>query len=185
MHKYPRLCLLLLSFVVAYSLYHTGSLDWLDQLNGYGYISVFIAGLLFSFGFTTPFAIAILIELSPFVHPLVACLIAGTGALLSDFFIFDLIRFSVFHDEIIRLRSSYLMRKLHSLLHHERITERMQRMLLWSFAGIIIASPLPDELGVTLVSGISQMRPRQFAAVCFSFNAIGILLILLGSRVLG
>lgn len=185
MNKYPRLCLLLLSFVFAYSLYHGGALDWLDRLHGYGYLSIFIGGLLFSFGFTTPFAIAIFVELSPYINPFIAAPVAGLGAVVSDFLIFDLIRFSLFHEEILRLRSSRLVLWLHSLIHHDSLSERMRNVLLWSFAGMIIASPLPDELGVSLVSGISKVRPREFAVLCFGFNTVGALLILLGSRVLG
>lgn len=184
MHKYPHLCLLLLSFVLAYILYHVGAFDGLHQLRGYGYLSVFIGGMLFSFGFTTPFGIALFVEMAPHTSPLLAAPVAGLGALLSDFFIFDLIRFSIFHDEITRLRSSRFVAWLYSLVHHESISEQLRRLLLWSFAGMIIASPLPDELGVSLVSGISKIQPRQFAAVCFCCNTVGVLLILLGARAL-
>lgn len=183
MNKYPRLCFLGFSFVLAYALYHFGALDWLDHINGYGYISIFIAGLLFAFGFTTPFAIAVFVELSPFVHPMIAAPIAGLGALLSDLLIFDLIRFSVFHDEIMRLRSSRLILWIHTLLHHDSISDRVRRWILWSFAGIILASPLPDELGISIVSGIAQMRPRNFAIMCYCFNTLGVLVVLLAARV--
>lgn len=182
MKTYPRLCLLLSSFVLAYALYHLGAFDWLHALKGHGYISIFIGGLLFSFGFTTPIAIAIFIEMSPYINPFIAAPIAGIGALLSDFFIFDLIRVSLFQEEIARLRSSRLILRLYAMLHHETISERMRRFFLWSFAGLIIASPLPDEFGVTLVSSMSQMQPRLFATVCFCFNTTGILIIFLGAK---
>ena len=55
----------------------------------------------------------------------------------------------------------------------------MRGILLWSFAGIVIASPLPDEFGVTLVSSVSTMRPRQFAVLCFLLNTAGIFVIFL------
>lgn len=185
MHTYPRLTLLLASFVSAYVLYHVGAFDWLGRtLNGYGYVSIFLGGLLFSFGFTTPFGIAIFVEMAPHVDPLLAALIAGCGAFLADLFIFDLIRTSALHDEIHHLRTSRFFLWLHSLFHHERISERLRRYLLWSFAGIIIASPLPDEFGVSLLSGISRMKSREFAAICYAMNTLGILLILLASRAL-
>ncbi len=77
MHQYPRLCFLGISFIAAYALFHFGMLDWLQSLGRFGYLSVFIAGLLFSFGFTTPFAIATFVEISSFVHPVPAALIGG------------------------------------------------------------------------------------------------------------
>ena len=185
MHKYPRICLFLLCFILAYMLFHVGAFDWLHRVRGYGYVSVFIAGLLFSFGFTTPFAIAIFAEMASQVNPFLAAPVAGIGAVLSDLFIFDLVRFSVFHDEIMRLRNSKMILKLHALVHHESVPEKLRHWLLWSFAGIIIASPLPDELGISLVSGISQLQPKQFGVMCFVFNTMGVLLIMLASRALG
>jgi hypothetical protein len=182
MREYPRLCLLGLSFVAAYALYHFGLLDWLQSLGKFGYLSVFLAGLLFSFGFTTPFAIAIFVEISGFVHPVPAALLGGVGALVSDFIIFDIIRFSVFHDEIDRLRASRFAARVHRLVHDDALPQRARQLLLFSFAGIIIASPLPDELGVSLVSSVSTLSPRVFGVAAFLCNAAGILLILAAAR---
>ncbi|MCC7436766.1 hypothetical protein IT402_02755, partial [Candidatus Nomurabacteria bacterium] len=41
---------------------------------------------------------------------------------------------------------------------------------------IIIASPLPDEIGVGLI-GISKMKNWQFLVLSFVLNSLGILLI--------
>lgn len=179
MNKYPRLCLLALCFLAAYVLYHVGMFDWLGhRLNGHGYASVFLGGLLFSFGFTSPFGIAIFVEMAPEVNPFLAAPLAGLGAVISDLLIFDILRFSAFNREIRRLRSSHLLLWIHEKLHHEGISERIRRWMLWSFAGIIIASPLPDEFGVSIVSGISKIPPRQFALICFTFNTVGVFLML-------
>lgn len=183
MNKYPRLCFLAVSFVGAYVLFQLGWLDWLQTLGKFGYLSVFIAGLLFSFGFTTPFAIAIFVEIAGYVHPIPAALLGGIGALISDFIIFDIIRFSVFHDEIDRLRASRFAARVHRLVHDEALPQRIRQVLLFSFAGIVIASPLPDELGVSLVSSASSISPRVFAVAAFLCNAAGILLILSAARV--
>ncbi len=186
MHKYPKLLLLVCSFVLAYFLYHVGALDWLGQhLNGHGYVSVFLGGLLFSFGFTTAFGIAIFIEMAPHVNPVYAALIGGLGALLSDLCIFNLLRFATFHDEVHRLKSMRLFLWLRSMLHHESVSERMRKYLLWSFAGLVIASPLPDEFGVTLLSSVTELKERQFAVICFAFNMLGIFIILLLGEVIG
>ncbi len=186
MNKYPKLCLLLCSFVLAYVLYHLGVFDWLGHaLNGRGYLSMFLGGLLFSFGFTTPFGIGIFVAMAPEVHPLIAAPLAGVGALLSDLLIFQLIRFSVFHDEIHQLKSTNLFLRVHALLHHKRISDRVRRSLLWSFAGLVIASPLPDEFGVALISGITKMKGTHFGLLCFLLNTVGVLLILLATRAVG
>ncbi len=186
MRQYPKLCLLCGSFVLAYVLYHFGMFDWIGHtLNGHGYISMFLGGMLFSYGFTTPFGIAIFIEMGHEVHPLIAAPLAGSGALLSDLFIFSIIRYSAFHDEIHRIQFSRPIQWIRSLLHHERISERMRTYILWSFAGIVIGSPLPDEFGVILLGSVTGLHKRQFAPLCFILNTIGILIILLAARSIG
>lgn len=182
MVKYPKLLLLTACFVLAYILSHDGYFAFLDHINGYGYLSVFLAGLLFSFGFTSPFAIAMFVELAPQVQPVGAAVVAGAGALLMDLTIFEAVRFSTLHDELHRLGGTRLLRWMHSLLHHEELSERIRATLLWSLAGFIIASPLPDEIGVTLVSGVTNVEGRSFALLCFLFNALGVFLILLAAR---
>src|SRR3989338_4981376 len=160
MHKYPKLILLTAMFFVAYALYHEGLFDWLPAfVNGYGYLSLFVGGMLFSFGFTTPFALVIFVEMAPSVHPLLGAAVAGGGALLSDYTIFRFVRFSLQDElmEIVRLR---FFRFIHRMLHHDNFPERLRQYLLWSVAGLVIASPLPDEVGVTLLSGATELDPR-------------------------
>lgn len=180
--KYPKLVLLLCSFVVAYVLHSFGVFDRIEYvLNGHGYWSMLLAGILFSFGFTSAFGVAILVDLSLHVNPFLGAIAAGFGAMLTDIGIFSFVRFAVFHDEIHRLRHSRFIRFFHTLLHRSRVPSNVRSILLWSFAGLIIASPLPDEFGVALVSSVSNVRSRQFALLCFVLNTIGILVILLGA----
>jgi hypothetical protein len=47
--------------------------------------------------------------------------------------------------------------------------------------GIILASPLPDEVGVSIL-GVAKMRPSRFMLMSFFFNSIGILVIGLIAR---
>jgi hypothetical protein len=180
---YPRLLLLTCSFAVAYVLYHAGFFDVLHTLlQGYGYVSIFLGGLLFSFGFTSPFGIAIFLEMAPDVHPVAAAIIGGIGAFLMDFAIFELLRYSAFHNELARLRETFFVRRIVTMLHHQNISRTVREYLLWCFAGFIIASPLPDEIGVSLVSGITDIDTKRFGLLCFAFNTVGIFVILLIAR---
>lgn len=183
--EYPKFCCLLLSCVLAYILFQVGAFDILvTTLNGHGYVSVFLAGLLFSFGFTTPFAIAIFVELAPDVHPVLAALVGGLGAVIADMGMFEFARFS-FHDEIVRLKRTRPFRWVHTLFHHPGISDTLRTYLLWSFAGLIIASPLPDEFGVSLLSGVDEIDDRRFAALCYIMNCLGIFAVIGGTRMLG
>ncbi len=186
MYQYPKLCLLCGSFILAYVLYQIGALDWFGHaLNGHGYASMFLGGMLFSYGFTAPFGIGIFVEMGHEVHPLIAAPLAGIGALLSDLFIFSIVRYSAFHDEIHKIQFSRPMIWIRSILHHESVSDRMRNYILWAFAGIIIGSPLPDEFGVMLLGSATELKGRQLAILCFTLNTIGIFVILLTSRVVG
>lgn len=177
--EYPKFLALLASFVLAYLLFHVGAFDALEQfLDGYGYVSMFLGGLLFSFGFTTPFAIGIFVATADHVHPVPGALIAGIGALLVDLTIFEFIRFE-FLDEIRKLKTTALIMRARAWMHHESIPERIREYMFWGFAGLIIASPLPDELGVTMISSITELEEKKFGMFCFVMNTIGVFVILL------
>ncbi|KKW19382.1 MAG: hypothetical protein UY63_C0015G0023, partial [Parcubacteria group bacterium GW2011_GWA2_51_10] len=54
-----------------------------------------------------------------------------------------------------------------------------RRMFRWAipFVGaLIIASPLPDELGITLM-GVSKMRASSLVAISYVMNSLGIAVI--------
>ena len=50
--------------------------------------------------------------------------------------------------------------------------------LLYIFAGIIIASPLPDEVGVAMLAGLTTIKPVNLAVVSFLLHSIAIFLVL-------
>lgn len=180
--EYPKLLCLLFSCVLAYILFQQGAFELLVQsMNGHGYLSCFLAGLLFSFGFTSPFAVGIFVETAERTHPVPAALIGGVGALISDISIFEFVRFS-FHDELHRLKATTLFQRVRAFIFHDSMPERVRLYLLWSIVGIVIASPLPDEVGVTLIGGATNIDSRKFGVLCFTLNTAGIFLILLGAR---
>jgi hypothetical protein len=151
------------------------------MLNGHGYVSVILGGLLFSLGFTTPFAIAIFVTAAPDVHPLLAAPIAGTGALLADMTIFRCARLTL-TDEFRRLGRTAIMRRITEFFHRVTVTERIRMYVLWSVVGFVIASPLPDEMGVTLLSGVRKIDARVFAVTSFVLNTVGVYLMLMAAR---
>lgn len=58
---------------------------------------------------------------------------------------------------------------------------RFFRWLTWLLGGLIIASPLPDELGIGLL-GFSKMKLAAFIPLSLIFNSLGILVIGLVAR---
>ncbi len=180
--KFPKLLVFIASVVFAYVLLKMGAFDWIEaHLDGASYASMLLAGFLFSFGFTSPLAAIYFFEVSHLVHPLPAALLAAVGATLSDVSIFQFTKLS-FHDEILRLKETRLLRSMHAIFHHERISHECRNALRWILACIVIASPLPDEVGMTFIVGFTHIKGWKLTSLCFVLNAVGILVIMLLGR---
>ena len=59
------------------------------------------------------------------------------------------------------------------------LARKIRIYLLYTFAGIFIASPLPDEVGVTILAGLTRISQFSLALVGFTCNTIGIFILLL------
>lgn len=156
-----------LAIAVAQSPYIESIVSW---ANGYSLLAAFIVGIFFTSAFTTAPAIAILAKLSLAYNPYMVALAGGLGALLGDLIIFAFIKGHV-REDVAYLLAKAKSRRIRHILEH--------RFARWSLAfvgAIIIASPLPDELGLTMM-GLSNVRTSRFVPVSFLFNTIGILLI--------
>lgn len=175
--QYPKLIVLLISIITAYILFQAHFfLEFAKVLNSHGYASIFLAGLLFSYGFTAPFAVGFFIELASEVNPFIAAPLAGIGAVLSDLIIFKFIRAS-FQDEFEKLKLTWFFQKIHQLFDNH-LSDKLKMYTLWTLAGFLIASPLPDEFGVSLISGFTNINRRIFGAVSYILNTTGIFIIL-------
>ncbi|MBS3163683.1 hypothetical protein J4427_03270 [Candidatus Woesearchaeota archaeon] len=53
-----------------------------------------------------------------------------------------------------------------------------KKYALAAFAGILIATPLPSEIGITLLSTIKRMSIKKFAIIAYILHTIGIFIIL-------
>ncbi|MBI5156035.1 hypothetical protein HZA45_02040 [Candidatus Peregrinibacteria bacterium] len=175
---YPRLLSYSCAIILAYFFYQTGYLQWIgDHLDGFGYPSIFLAGALYGFGFTAPFASAYFIAISPHVSPLPAAIIGGIGAATADMTIFQLITVS-FRNELVRLHTTNVYKRIHALLCRSTASERLRCIGKWLLAGITIASPLPDEIGVTILATVTDIESKRMAVLCFTLNAMGIFVLL-------
>lgn len=175
--QYPKLILLVGSVALSYFLFqHNFFTDAAAMLNSHGYVSMFIAGFLFSYGFTTPIAIGFFVTLAPQVSLLPAAFLAAIGAVSADLLIFRFIR-SSFLDELEKLQMTLLFQKIKDLFH-AHVSDKLKKYVLWTLAGFLIASPLPDEFGVSLISGFTNINRATFAAIAFVCDFVGILVVL-------
>ena len=177
--KYKNLTFLFISLIFAFFLgryepFH----QFLLNLGGYGYIGGFIGGMLFVSTFGVATGIVILLVLAEKLNIFALGIIAGSGGVLGDFLLFRFVRDRLI-DEVGPIYDSmdhnhHLVKILHT---------KHFRWLFPVFGAIIIASPLPDEVGVSLL-GISKMKNKNFLILSFFLNATGIILVLLASRFL-
>ena len=172
--KYPKLAILATCIIVAYFVFSLDSVKEFMVFLGTKYFGVAIAGFLFSFGFTTPFAIGAFVTMNP-QNIFFSAIVGGFFAMLADLTIFGIIKMS-FMDEFRKLCRTKAMKNIISLEPH--INEKIKYYLLYVFAGIVIASPLPDELGVSMLAGLGHIRPLPLALIGFTFNTIGIFIML-------
>ena len=131
----------------------------------------FIAGIFFTSVFTTAPAIVTLGEIAQNNSIISVAVLGSIGAVIGD-----LVIFYFFRDRF----TEHIM----ELVQHQGIGKRIKvllkqksfRWLTFFVGGLIIASPLPDELGISLL-GFSKMRTSWFIPLSLIFNFLGILLI--------
>jgi hypothetical protein len=171
--RYPKLTLLAFTFVIAYFMFQEKDFLHLTGLTtSTGHLGIFIAGVFFAYGFTAAPAMAVMLILAKGQNILFAGLLGGFGAMVGDLIIFDFLRFS-FADEIKLLSKEMWVRALHESLHGT-----VRKYLIPVLAGLIIASPLPDEIGVALLAASRHIRTRTFMAISYALNTAGIFVIL-------
>ena len=177
--KYKNLILLGISIIVAVSLSGYEPLHkFLLGLGNLGYIGAFVAGILFVSTFTAATGAVILFVLTERLSPLEIGIIAGFGAMVGDFTIFKFVKDNLLEE----------LRDIYNHVDHDDHLKKVfhSKYFSWTFpvfGAIIIASPLPDELGVSLI-GISKMKTYNFLLLSFILNALGIFLVISVSLIL-
>ena len=175
-YKYPKLTFFVICIVAAYFLFKYGLFSGLiNHMGEYGLFSVFIAGILFAFGFTSPFAVAYFVALNP-SSILITTVIGGLGTLLGDLVIFSIIKVS-FMNEFNRLEHEKLIRRAEKFFG-EDFHGKFWHYFLIVFAGFIIASPLPNEIGITMFAGLGKINHYFLAVLSFVLGALGIVFLL-------
>ncbi len=141
------------------------------HLGNFGYIGAFFGGILFVSTFTVSIGTALLLLLAETLHSIEIGIIAGIGAVVGDLIIFQYIRSKGLISEIKHFFEFFGGDKLKHLIHTKYFSWTLPVL-----GAIIIASPLPDEMGVGLM-GISKLKTSQFILLSFVLNAIGIFLV--------
>ena len=172
--KYPKLSLFIVSVILVYVIFSGLAFKPLhDALVFMGYFGIFLAGLLYPFALTSAAGTGILLILAKEQNFLLAGVIAGIGALVSDIFLFLFVTHS-FSDEVQKLSKEKFVRTINRL-----IPDSIRVYLLAAFAGLLIASPLPTEIGILLMTSIKSISFKKFISIIFILHVSAIFIILL------
>ena len=160
-----------LGIAVAIALSKSGALDLvLSLLSDYHIIASFIAGVFFTSVFTlapASVALARIAESSP-LHSV--AIWGGLGAMFGDLILFFFIRDRFAEDIKSVFKKSTVKRFMHTF--HFGFLKWLAPVL----GALIIASPLPDEFGISLL-GMSKIRTAVLMPVSFIMNVLGIYLL--------
>lgn len=161
---------ILLGVCIAVVLSRSGLLDTVLNLLGSGAVACFLAGIFFTSAFTIAPASVALASLAQSTPMATIVLWGALGALCGDLILFFFIRDRFADDLKQSLKPSFVKHILHSF--HFGFLKWLAPIL----GAAIIASPLPDELGLTLM-GLSKTRLALLVPVSFIMNALGIYLL--------
>lgn len=174
--QYKNTSLLIFSLVLFFYFADSAAVkQFIDGLGALGYFGAFITGIFFVSTFTVAPAAVVLFHLADHLNPFEVAILAGLGGVVGDYIIFRFFKDRVFEE----------LKPLFDRLGGSRISELLQTPYFAWFLPVlgatIIASPLPDELGVGIL-GISKMKRWQFLILSFFLNAVGIFIVVTLAR---
>ena len=179
--KHPKTSFLIISIILAYILFTQESFQpFIEQLTKFRYLGALIAGFFFSLGFTAPFSIGYFLIYSP-KNIIIAAILGGIGATLSNLILLKTFQ-TYFLKEFKEIENTKSLKFLIHLFKNHLPT-KIRIYLLYTFIGIIIASPIPNEIAILMIASIPHIKKHNFAFLTFILNAIGIYIILLIARI--
>ena len=167
-----------ISILVGVLLHQSSAIRFfLESLFGiYFLIGAFICGIFFASTFTVAIATSFFLSFSQTHNPLVIAAVGGFGAFVGASLIFKFLK-----DDLVR-DFEYLEK------HFPQITAKRiihSKLIFWFapiVAALMIASPLPDEIGLIVLAGI-KLKYKHFVLLSYFLNTVGILIISLFGKV--
>ncbi len=166
------LFIIAIGIFIAYILVRLGAVDFfVNAVHGYHAVASFIAGIFFTSAFTlAPASIALsrIAETAPISS---VALWGALGALVGDMILFFFVK-DKFYDDLIKAIKPSVRHHIFRSFHLGFL-----KWLSPVIGALIIASPLPDELGIALL-GASKVKLSVLVPIAFVMNMIGICLLL-------
>jgi hypothetical protein len=171
------LAFLLLSIVVAIVVAESGVMELLRGVpERWTLFAAFVSGIGFASAFfAAPATVAIFhfAKTVPFWH---VAVVAAWGAMVGDSMIFRFLKDGLVDDFRFFLEEEGTKRRLAALFR-----SKIFHWISAFVAALIIASPLPDEIGLALF-GVLRFDLKRFLPISFALNFLGIFIIALFGR---
>lgn len=162
--------IIFLSIIIAVVLAKTGILKSLfTSTQEWEILGSLLAGIFFVSVFTVAPAAVVLVEIAQANSVLLVAFFGGIGALIGDLLIFRFIKDNLSEDIL------YLMKRTKQERFIKIFHLKFFRWLVPFIGALIVASPLPDEIGLAMM-GLSKMKTSFFIPVSFLLNFLGILI---------
>ena len=170
-YKYKGLTLIFISilltiFLSKYNFLNVGLLSFKNT----PFLGSFIAGILYVSASTAALGILMLSDLAKTISPIEIAIIAGLGGTVADFTLFRFFKGDLI-GEITPIYNKLGGKHLTRLMYHKYF-----RWSLPIIGAIIIASPMPDELGISLM-GLSRIKTYQFVLLSLVLDITGVFLL--------
>jgi len=174
-HKHKNLLFLIFGLIIAFLVISNKNINELVLgLKQFSYFGVFLGGMLFVSTFTFATGVVILFSLAEHIPTLPMILLATFGAVFADYLIFRFVKDDVekeiqpLYTELEKLGKKNHLRKL--------IHTKYFGWTLPVIGALVMASPLPDELGISLM-GISNIKTSQFLIVSLLSHGVGMTIV--------
>lgn len=163
--------LIITSIIIATLLFDFGLVQkFVHLFEGYKWIGIFLSGLFFTSIFTTAPSIVLLTGFAQNSSLSELVIFGGLGAMIGDFILFKFIKDRISED------FKYLFNFSKKKRAREIFRTNIFRFFVPTIGALIIASPLPDEIGIAML-GMTKINNRFFLALSFIFNGIGIAIV--------
>lgn len=146
-----------------------------------GYVGAFLAGIMFVslFTFAPASTALIILATTAGLNPVLIALFAAFGAMVGDYLILRFAEEKVAYE----LKPIAIRLGIPQLIYYLQDKKRTD-WLVRAAGAFVIASPLPDEMGIGLL-GISKIGNLGFFSVCYVLNFVGILaLVSMGNAII-
>jgi membrane protein YqaA with SNARE-associated domain len=150
----------------------------IKEVEKFGYFGAIFSGFLFTSTFTVATGALLLANFAKVLDPFWLILCAVSGAILGDMIIFLFVKDKVSEDVTPVYEHFIAKNHLKKIIHTKYFS-----WTLPVIGALIIASPFPDELGISLM-GLSAISLPKFLMMAFLSHSFGIFILVSASSVL-